>query len=117
MENKYQEALEILAPCKEDGYECIACKDIEICKERQAYRTLQELIDNYSKLEKALELYQKALELYGKQVYEKDDYTCNGYCCVVATTHYEPDEEKKICSRCLGDRLLDQARKELENGK
>lgn len=83
----------------------IVDKDIEIASKK------------FEKLEKALELYQKALELYGKQVYEKDDYTCNGYCCVVATTHYEPDEEKKICSRCLGDRLLDQARKEIENGK
>lgn len=61
---------------------------------------IQELYDYARLQEKALN---KAIET----IYEKHSYSCGAYMCTVATTCYEPDEQKRICCKCLKDRYME----------
>lgn len=36
--------------------------------------------------------------------YRNNDYSCAGYFCTVATTCYEPEEQERICVRCIMER-------------
>ena len=49
----------------------------------------------------------KAIDSYINDLYETKAYSCGGYMCTVATTCYEPEEQKKICTGCLKSRFLE----------
>lgn len=61
--------------------------------------------DNCSKCDELIKI-EEALNRTIERIYEHKAYNCAGYMCTVATTCYEPEEEKRICTGCLKSRFL-----------
>lgn len=61
-------------------------------------------------------VYNTDIEAEAERMYNNKEYSCHGLFCTVATTNYEPDEQKRICIDCIKEKYFGNPNKPLYKG-